>query len=80
MNMKKIDKNMTVTEILQIDPLISNILAGHGMACLFCGAAVQESLADACMVHGFDADYVDNLVDQINDFIGADEADEAADS
>ena len=72
MNMKKIDKNMTVTEILQIDPMISNILAGHGMSCLFCGAAVSESLADACAVHGFDEGYVDDLVDQFNDFIGVD--------
>ncbi len=70
--MKKIDKNMTVTEILQIDPMISNILAGHGMSCLFCGAAVSESLADACAVHGFDESYVDDIVDQINDFIGVD--------
>lgn len=67
---------MTVTDILKIDPMISNILAGHGMTCLFCGAAMYESLADACAVHGFDEEYVDDLVDQINDFIGIDEPSE----
>jgi len=71
--LKKIDKHMTVTEILNIDPMISNILAAHGMTCLFCGAAVNESLEDACRVHGFDDDYVDIMVEQINDFIGSPE-------
>ena len=69
----KINKNMTVTEILNVDPMISNILTGHGMSCLFCGAAVHETLEQACRVHGIPSDQVDLMVAQINDFIGGPE-------
>ncbi len=72
----KINKDMTVTEILNVDPMISNILAGHGMSCLFCGAAVNETLEQACLVHGIGEDQVDLMVAQINDFIGGPEAEE----
>ncbi|MGI6055654.1 MAG: DUF1858 domain-containing protein [Bilifractor sp.] len=72
----KINKDMTVTEILNVDPMISNILAGHGMSCLFCGAAVNETLEQACLVHGIGQDQVDLMVAQINDFIGGPEAEE----
>ena len=75
----KINKNMTVTEILNVDPMISNILAGHGMSCLFCGAAVNETLEQACYVHGLDAEQVDLMVAQINDFIGGPEETEEPD-
>lgn len=72
----KINKDMTVTEILNVDPMISNILAGHGMSCLFCGAAVNETLEQACLVHGIGQDQVDLMVAQINDFIGGPEVEE----
>lgn len=69
-DMKKITKDMTVTEILRTDPMISNILAGYGMGCLFCGAAINESLSEACAVHGITPEETDLMVEQINDFLG----------
>jgi hybrid cluster-associated redox disulfide protein len=71
--MKKIDKHMTVTEILAVDPIIANILSGQGMNCLFCGAAVNETLEEACLVHGIEGERIDLLVTQINDFLGVPE-------
>ncbi len=48
----KIRKDMTITEILQIDPMIANILVGQGMHCITCEAAYGETLEEACAVHG----------------------------
>lgn len=67
--MTKIRKDMTITEILQMDPMIANILMGQGMHCIACEAAYGETLEEACAVHGFDAEAVDALVDQLNDFV-----------
>jgi hybrid cluster-associated redox disulfide protein len=65
----KIRKDMTITEILQIDPMIANILMGQGMHCITCEAAYGETLEEACAVHGFDEEGVNALVEQLNDFI-----------
>ena len=64
----KIRKDMTITEILQIDPMIANILMGQGMHCITCEAAYGETLEEACMVHGLDADILEA---QINDFLAS---------
>ena len=45
---------------------IAPILMGIGMHCLGCPSSQGESIADACMVHGVDAD---ELVKKINDFL-----------
>ena len=65
----KIRKDMTITEILQINPMIANILMGQGMHCITCEAAYGETLEEACAVHGFDEEGVNTLVEQLNDFI-----------
>jgi hybrid cluster-associated redox disulfide protein len=41
---------------------------GIGMHCLGCPASQGESLEEACMVHGVDAD---ELVKKINDFLAS---------
>lgn len=66
----KITKDMIITDILAVDPMIANILTGQGMHCLFCGAAENETLEEACMVHGISGEQVDLMVAQINDFLG----------
>ena len=40
---------------------------GAGMHCIGCPSSQMESLEEAAMVHGLDADV---LVAQINDFLG----------
>lgn len=67
---RTINRDMTIGEILQIEPMIANILMGHGMHCISCGAAVGETLEEACYVHGFEDDFIDTMVDQINEFLG----------
>lgn len=63
----EINKKMTITEIIDADRGIANILMASGMHCLGCVMASGENLEQACAVHGID---VDKLAKQINDYLG----------
>ena len=65
--MAKVSKDMLIGQLLQIDPNIAPILMRAGMHCLGCPSSQMESLEEAALVHGMDADL---LVQQINDFLG----------
>ena len=54
----KINKDMTIGEIIRYDMDIVPILMGAGMHCVGCPSAQGETLEQACMVHGIDADEV----------------------
>ena len=62
----EITKEMTIGQILKIKPEVAPILMGMGMHCLGCPSSQMESLGDACLVHGIDADA---LVQALNDFL-----------
>ncbi|MCR5144538.1 MAG: DUF1858 domain-containing protein [Lachnospiraceae bacterium] len=64
--MAKVDKNVTIGELLRIDTGIANLLMGAGMHCVGCPSSAMETLEEAAMVHGFD---VDVLVDDINNYL-----------
>ena len=55
---KKITKDMIISEILNINPNMANVLMSGGMHCVTCPASMGESLEEACYVHGLDADEV----------------------
>ena len=54
--MAEITKEMTIGEIIRINPEIAPILMEEGMHCLGCPSAQGESLEEAAMVHGMDID------------------------
>ena len=64
----EITKETTMGEMLAYDEKIAYILMQEGMHCIGCPSSQMESLEEAAMVHGFDADI---LVQQINDFLNA---------
>ncbi|UWP58071.1 DUF1858 domain-containing protein [Ruminococcus gauvreauii] len=64
--MAQINKDMLIGELLQMNPNIAAILMRAGMHCVGCPSAQGESLAEAAMVHGMDADLLER---QINDFL-----------
>ena len=64
--MAQISKDMTIGELLKVDANIAAILMRAGMHCIGCPSAQGESLAEAAMVHGMDADMLEQ---QINDFL-----------
>lgn len=60
--MADITKDMTIGEILRINPAIAPILMEAGMHCLGCPSAQGESLEEAAMVHGMD---IEDLMSKI---------------
>ncbi len=61
-----VDKDMTIGELLMINPNVAPVLMRAGMHCLGCPASQMETLEEACMVHGMDCDV---LVSQLNEII-----------
>ncbi len=54
----KVNKDMTMGEIIAANPQARLVLEGFGMHCCGCPVSQAEVLADACDVHGIDVDLV----------------------
>ena len=54
----EITKATTMGEMLQYDMCIAYVLMEAGMHCVGCPSSIGESLEEACMVHGLNADEV----------------------
>lgn len=66
----KISKDTIIGDILNIAPQTAPLFMSIGMHCLGCPASRNETVAQACMVHGVDADA---LLAQVNAMIAAEE-------
>ena len=62
----QVTKQTLIGEMLQMDMGIAAILMGAGMHCVGCPSSAMESLEEACMVHGMDADAV---LEAINSYL-----------
>ena len=51
-----VTKEMTLADIMENKPGAVEVLLASGMHCLGCPSAQMETLEEACMVHGIDAD------------------------
>ena len=65
---KMVNKDMLIGELMEKYPQAAPVLMSIGMHCLGCPSAQAESLGEAAMVHGIDADV---LVEKINAFLKA---------
>ncbi|MCI5501766.1 MAG: DUF1858 domain-containing protein [Lachnospiraceae bacterium] len=63
---ERINKEMIIADMLKIDPGIAPILMASGMHCIGCPSAQGESLEEAAMVHGLDAN---ELVNTVNEYL-----------
>lgn len=66
-----VSKDMTIGSLLRTAPEVAPVLMEIGMHCLGCPSAQMETLAEAAMVHGIDADL---LEEKINAFLAANNA------
>lgn len=66
--MVTITKETIIGDILDIAPQTAPMFMAIGMHCLGCPASRGETVAEACMVHGVDADA---FLEQVNAFIAA---------
>ena len=62
----KITKESILGDILDAEPKTAQFFFEIGMHCLGCPASRGETVEQACMVHGTDADA---LVKKINEFL-----------
>ena len=66
--MPVITKDTIIGDILDIAPETAPAFLDIGMHCLGCPASRNETVEEACMVHGTS---VDDLVNQLNELIAA---------
>lgn len=64
--MATINKDMIIGDILDLDQTTAPFFFEMGMHCLGCPSARGETLAEACAVHGVDADA---MVKKINEHL-----------
>lgn len=67
--MVQVSKETMIGDLLRIDQNVAPILLNIGMHCLGCPSSQMETIEEAAMVHGIDAD---ELVQTINDFLTKD--------
>ncbi|MBQ2717428.1 MAG: DUF1858 domain-containing protein [Clostridia bacterium] len=61
--MAKVTKDTLISEILEINPNAAEILFAHGMHCLGCAIAHQETIEQATNAHGED---LEQLLNELN--------------
>lgn len=54
----EITRETTMGEMLEYNKGIAYVLMQSGMHCVGCPSSIHESLEEACIVHGLDADTV----------------------
>jgi len=64
--MVKVTKNMTFAEVIQMHPSTVPIFLQHGLACVGCPFASQETIEQGAMGHKVDAD---DLLKDLNEHI-----------
>lgn len=64
----EITKETLIGEMLEQDMGIAYVLMQCGMHCVGCPSSIGESLEEACIVHGLDADAV---MAQIEDYLAS---------
>ena len=56
--MAKYNKEMTIGEILEINPNVAPVLTGFGMHCFGCPMSQAETIEEAAQVHDVDAELI----------------------
>lgn len=64
----RINRETTIGEVLVLYPKSQEILMEIGMHCLGCPSSQMETIGEAAMVHGIDADLI---IEKINALMAA---------
>ena len=65
--MKEITKDMTIYEVLQLNPDIAPVFFEMGMHCLGCPISRGESIEQAAAAHGIDLEVMLEKLNYFND-------------
>ncbi len=60
-------KDMKLTDVLELNSNVRNVLMGFGMFCFGCPISQMETLEEACYTHGIDLDFFLEKLNEIND-------------
>lgn len=66
---KEIKKDMLIGDIIGMNRDAAAVMMEHGMHCVGCMVASQETLEQGCKAHGMDDKQIDEMVKKINDII-----------
>ncbi|MBU0461336.1 MAG: DUF1858 domain-containing protein [Nanoarchaeota archaeon] len=66
----KIEKTMTIGEIVEKNPELAEIMFNHGLHCIGCNVALWETLEEGCKAHGLAEEEIDLMVTEMNDKLG----------
>lgn len=61
-----IQKDMDISDVMVLCPAAEEIMAAYGLHCFSCSMGGMESIHDGCMLHGFDDETIDALVEDLN--------------
>ena len=61
----EITKEMSIGDVMRLDPGAADILMSFGMHCFGCPYSLAETLEQACLVHGND---INELIRQLNEY------------
>ncbi|OGJ56268.1 hypothetical protein A3D88_04130 [Candidatus Peribacteria bacterium RIFCSPHIGHO2_02_FULL_52_16] len=67
----RVQKTMPVREIVTLLPESEPILAEYGLHCFHCAANAYETLEEGCLGHGFEAEAIDELVEDLQNLLDA---------
>lgn len=56
--MPEITKDTIIGDLLSMLPQSADVLKRSGMHCVYCPASLNESIEEACEVHGLDCDTI----------------------
>ena len=57
---------MSLADIMALCPDAAEIMTAYGLHCFSCSMGGAESLHDGCMLHGFDDETIDALIEDLN--------------
>ena len=60
-----ITEDMTIAEVMRLDPEVAPVFLSYGMHCLYCPVSSAESIREASQVHGVNAEA---LVASLNEY------------
>ncbi len=64
-----IEKTMIIGEIVSMFPEAAEVIQGYGVHCVGCHANAYETLEQGILGHGFSEDELQDLVDELNEYI-----------
>lgn len=70
--MTKINKDITIDELVNSYPITVNYLMKQGIRCIRCGEPIWGTLESASLEKGFDHNDIARFVEEINSLINTD--------